>query len=242
MIDINNYILEKLHINKDYKLSFDFNDIINMIVEFIDKNYNLDHKHFTINTVVKSREDPTPKYIRFFTNYYTATTSDEKFRSNLIRYLYDNGIKSRIDYVTGASGVWVELKIYIIKTKNIDHISEKLHINKDYKVDNFDGEIIDEETFLKYLEFNGLIVIKDDKSKNFVKITKSKSKEYPLIAFLVYTTGWYPTTKDTIRVYKDLYVFDEYNDKEIGIHKTSFNEYWYDKYNANILIELMEKY
>ena len=133
MIDINNYILEKLHINKDYKLSFDFNDVINMIVDFIDKKYKWNHEYFTINTIIKSREDHTPMYIRFFTSYYTSS-ADENFRSNLIRYLYDNGIKSRIEYTRGTSGVYVEMKIYIIKTKKIDeHIFEKLHINKDYK-------------------------------------------------------------------------------------------------------------
>lgn len=114
MIKINNYISEKLHINKDYKSSpdVDFDAVIDMIIDFIDKNYKWDHTRFHLNNVLKSREDHTSVYIRFATNWYTAS-ANEDFKSKLIDYLSKQGIRTHIDYKTGASQTWVEMDIYI---------------------------------------------------------------------------------------------------------------------------------
>ena len=79
MIQINNYIQEKLYIGKGYKvLEKDLRKIRDVLEETLVKELNFNINEFNIYVMVKSRSDDTPIGLLYKTNKYIGTCDKVK--------------------------------------------------------------------------------------------------------------------------------------------------------------------
>ncbi len=119
MIKINEYIIEKLRINKDTEkliVNDDLKKWIEPIKNFVKNNITLDKKYYNINCVREDFPNGPLNMIQFSTGVLTTHSKElEELPEKLRKFLYDNNIKNKIigDMIDNPINIFlINIKLY----------------------------------------------------------------------------------------------------------------------------------